>query len=334
MNALRREAGAYRGRRVKSVYVGGGTPSLLDRSEIAELVEIIREMFSVDDDAEWTLEANPESLDAEKAAHCLDIGFNRISVGVQTFNDEHLNFLGRNHSSSDAKRVLADLREAGCPNISCDLMFGLPGQRQSDTEEDIRQLIRLPVDHISLYDLSVESGSRFYARRLALKEGDDRARHYQMICDRLKAEGFLQYEISNFCMPGKESRHNRIYWTCGHYIGLGLAAHSHIEGRRFWNTSRLMTYLQRIKEKGTAVEGEEQLSAGERLTEAVVFGLRMNAGIDIPSLEERFGNGLTERQHEAVKDFIREGFLSSQGDRVCLTDKGRLVLDELCVRIL
>ena len=323
---------AREGALLSSVYIGGGTPSCLARPMIDQLFWMIRRRFTMAPDAEVTFEMNPESVDAGKAAVLKDNGVTRISLGVQSLDDRTLSRLGRPHSADGARRALGLLRTAGFSNINADLIFGLPWQEERAALADIDAVMALGTEHLSLYALNVEEKSLFKVQGVTADE-HAQAALYEEICRRAAAAGFAQYEISNFARPGFESRHNIHYWQGGEYVGLGMAAHSHIDGERFWNADTLPKYLEAVRAQGHARTGGETLLPAAKLMETFLFMLRMNRGADLHALEQRFGVEMSAGRKEILESFIEMGYLKEADMFVRATPRGRLVLDELCARL-
>lgn len=334
LSALRREMAALSRPAVRTIYLGGGTPSLLSPEQLKRLRESWRECFDCGEVAETTIEVNPEDMSPEKAEAFMSLGMTRVSVGIQSFQEKNLKALGRRHSPDAARRAVQYLQKAGCRNINVDLMFGLPGQEAEDLDADLQAILNLEVQHVSLYALTVEPCSCFYVQRVEEKDGEVQARFYEQIIAKLASAGFIQYEVSNFSRPGYESRHNVNYWQGGNYFGVGMAAHSHRDGCRSWNVDRLDRYLQVTQAGGSPRAGEERLAPPQRLSEALVFGLRMTAGVDLPGLEERFGVSFSREQRSQIEMLIQNGFLERQGPTLRATLNGRKVLDSLSVRLL
>ncbi|HPN88326.1 MAG TPA: radical SAM family heme chaperone HemW [Candidatus Omnitrophota bacterium] len=330
LECLSKESARYRGQKVKTIYIGGGTPSYLSIKQLEKLFSIIRDNFKFDKSIEWTFEANPESLDERKAIFLKNVGVNRLSLGVQTFQDKYLRYLGRNHSAGQSYQVYEILREAGFKNINLDFMYLFPGQTFDELKKDLKEIINLQSDHLSLYTLTIEKNSRFFVDKEKLPNEDVQARYYLDVKKELEKKAFKQYEISNFAKRGKQSAHNLNYWQGGNYIGLGVAAHSHISGKRFWNHAHLATYINMIKEKGNAQEGFEELSDYNRLKESLLFGLRMNKGIKIIFLEKYYKARLTNEDWAMIQRLQKEKFLICHRGFLKITQKGQLVLDELC----
>jgi len=334
LKCLMQEALLYRGAKLKTIYIGGGTPSLLKRDQLCRLMYIVRSVFDCSAVDEMTIEVNPEDMSRHKARLLMRAGITRISLGVQTFDAHFLKILGRCHTSSQIYRAFSKLRQAGFNNISADMIFALPGQTQSHLKTDLRKIIRLEPEHISFYCLSIEPASRFYVAGIQSAREDRQARQYNYLCATLEQRGFNQYEISNFARPGKQSRHNCLYWQGENYIGLGLSAHSHHDGRRKWNVSRLREYMTRLENGSDPTEDYEVLSPARRLREALVYGLRMNAGVDLDQLQQRYGVSLSPDLKTRIHDFIRLGFLEPVDNHLRATPPGRLLLDELAVYLI
>ncbi len=326
VEALVGEMKKYERSSIQTIYFGGGTPSMLEENHTDNLMNALRNNFLLSHDIEITIEANPENIDFTKAKYLKSKGFNRISLGVQSMNDRYLKFLGRRHDASAAHGALDALRQAGFTNINLDLMYGFPGQTRQELEEDVRTIALLGSEHLSLYGLTIEPNSRFYATQMKLDDDEKLAGQYLLIARLLVEHGFNQYEVSNFSKPGFESIHNRNYWRGDPYIGLGVGAHGFTGRRRYWNTSNLQTYLQKIASEGQAIDGFEDLSEDQLVMEKVLFGLRMNQGIPY---------GLVPlAKHTQVQDWVKDGFLLLEDGNLKTTDRGRLVLDELSARLI
>ena len=334
LKALQKEARHYKGRAVETIYIGGGTPSMLEEPQLEIFFRILQDHFQYRPQAEFTLEANPETIGQSKAKLLKKEGVNRISLGVQSFHDRYLKYLGRNHNSQKALHAFTLLREAGFDNINVDLMISFPQQTLEELREDIQAVTRLDCEHVSVYSLTIEEKSRFYVKGVQLDEAVLQRDQYLLIIQLLEAAGYHQYEVSNFAKMDKESRHNINYWQGGNYIGLGMSAHSHNEGRRYWNKSRLMEYLEEMKDKDTAIDGEEFLNNSQRLSEALMFGLRMNRGVDLKKLVQRFSAELDETKCSAIEKFIEQGLLEREGHILRATIAGRLLLDEIAARLI
>lgn len=334
LTALEKEAAAHRGESLRTVYIGGGTPSLLDSRHIQRLSKIIRQNFDVSSAVEWSLEVNPEDVDAARLAAVAEAGFKRISLGVQSFEEKYLKAFGRCHNAAKALEAFWNLRKAGFLNINLDLLFGFPGQTEDEFHRDLESLLSLKSEHVSLYSLTIEPMSRFYAQQIKGLGMEKQAAYYETITTRLEAAGLRQYEVSNFARSGFESLHNLNYWQGGNYIGLGVAAHSHNEGRRSWNVSDLKRYLKDVTAKGSALDGEETLTAQQRFREALVFGLRMNSGVSLVSLEQKFGVRCDDELKARIQNLTDGALLKEEKGLIQATSRGRLVLDEVAIQLI
>ena len=258
----------------------------------------------------------------------------RLSLGVQTFQPTYLKFLGRGHDRVQALKAFALSRKAGFKNLSLDLMFGFPGQTKEELESDLIELIQMKSEHVSLYTLTIEPNSRFHAQKVLLDDEAKLGQFYTQVVETLGAAGIEQYEVSNFSRPGFASRHNRHYWLGGEYIGLGVGAHSHRDGKRSWNVSSLPLYFQKLKESDSAVDGCEALSLETQFMERVLFGLRMNEGIDVDGIQNQMGLQMSSEKRALLHQWTSDGLLVSEGSRFQTTLQGRLVLDELSARLI
>jgi len=331
VKALINEMRMHRGKNLQTIYFGGGTPSALNENHFDQLMREIRNNFSLNENIEITLEANPESIDASKAKFLKNLGFTRVSLGLQSMNDRFLKFLGRNHDARLGLKAYEGLREAGFNNINLDLMYGFPGESMDELLQDVQAIGGLGSEHLSLYSLTIEPNSRFFITQVKLDDEEKLAQQYLLIAPLLATHGFEQYEISNFSKPGFQSAHNKNYWLGGAYLGVGMGAHGFDGRRRSWNISHLQEYLQRAGRPQELVEDYEDLTDQQLLMEKILFGLRMNAGINYEAVP-------IEKQ-ALINQWIKDGFLETfssagVGKVLKVTDKGRLVLDELSSRLI
>jgi oxygen-independent coproporphyrinogen-3 oxidase len=326
VNALIAEMKKYRRKNLKSIYFGGGTPSMLNEDHLDAIMNAIKNSFSFKNEIEITIEANPESIDRAKVKSLKAQGFNRISLGVQSMNGQYLKFLGRGHDASKAREAYGILREEGFANINLDLMYAFPGQTAEELEEDVRAISSMASEHLSLYTLTIEPNSRFHAVQMKLDDDEKLAGQYLLIARILKDHGFDQYEVSNFAKPGFESMHNRNYWLGGTYIGLGVGAHGFDGLRRYWNTSNLKEYIQKALGAEPVIDGWEDLSDTQLIMEKVLFGLRMNEGVPLDLIPKS--------KSQLVQTWIKDGFLMIEDKNLKATQRGRLILDELSARLI
>jgi len=323
---------------VDTVYVGGGTPSLLEPAAIARVLEALRNQF-VCAWEEVTLEADPETITAEKAAAWRAAGFNRISMGAQSFNNAELQAAGRMNRREDIFSALGALREVGFENISCDLIAGLPHQTAASWENSVGELLALRPEHISIYMMEIDEGSRLGREVLAggsrfsagaLPSDDDMAAFYEQACERLAAEGYEHYEISNWALPGRESRHNLKYWRREVYLGLGAGAHSFSGTQRWADAHDAAAYVGAIQQGRIPVEQAEAVGAVEALNEELFLGLRLLEGIDYVDIERRYNVRLAPR----LEGLRVAGLLTMEGTRVRLAAARLAVSNEVFVELL
>jgi oxygen-independent coproporphyrinogen-3 oxidase len=310
---------------VDTVFIGGGTPTILPHEEIDDIIEAVYSRFRVADGAEITIEANPGTTDREYLRLVREIGANRISFGVQSFDDDMLQRLGRVHTAREAEESYEAAREAGYDNVNMDLIFGLPDQSAASWARDIDKAIALRPEHISFYDLQLEEETPLYedvmAGRLeALSDIEDR-RMYHAAVDALTAAGYEHYEISNAALPGMRSRHNLKYWSLDDYLGFGLGAHSYINGRRFVNTEFRNDYIK-------AGSSEQMVSSyynntpGDEMSEYIWLGLRRTEGISLSDFSARFGKDFMKLYAVETENLIERKLLTRDGDKLRLTALG------------
>jgi oxygen-independent coproporphyrinogen-3 oxidase len=334
IDAIFTEMIKYRREKVSSIYIGGGTPTHMNEDQLLKLIEGVKRHFILTENTEFTVEANPEDFTDHKMRLLFRNGVNRISLGVQSLNNEFLTYLGRKHTAHQAADRYQALRQVGFDNVSCDLMYAFPGQTLRHLKEDVYKVCQWGCDHISLYTLTVEEKSRFFVRKIPQVSPYKQSRQYELVRLTLENAGYQQYEISNFARQGKSSQHNINCWRGGNYIGLGVSAHSHINGIRFWNEDRLQTYIECIKKQGHAIKGREQLTPAEKLRETVLLGLRMNEGVDLETWERHFGIKLSEEFYQSISEFVDRKFFIWQPPKLTVSDSGRLVLDEICSKLI
>lgn len=308
---------------VRSVFIGGGTPTLLEAAQITQLMETVRVYYDLEKDAEITIEANPCTLNMEKLAAYRKGGINRISIGAQSVFDKQLQTLGRLHDAKTFFQALGDAKKAGFSNINVDLMFGLPEQTCEMWRETLRRVAEEDIPHISAYSLIIEEGTPFEKvwEQLNLPSEDDLARMYADTADILSQYGLQRYEISNYALPGKESVHNCGYWTGVRYEGFGLGASSY-EGRsRFYNTKNFEEYLSGAKHPVSLRREESVLPDAERMEEFMILGLRMTKGIKEADFRERFGKDLFSVYGKVLRKHLNAGTLEAENGRIFIPEK-------------
>jgi putative oxygen-independent coproporphyrinogen III oxidase len=316
-----------------TIYFGGGTPSLLDPAEVASIIRIIRDRFAVDSDSEITLETNPETVDRARLERFREAGVNRLSFGVQSFQDEELKRLGRIHSAERARRAVVEARAAGFDNVSLDLMMWLPGQSVESWLTNVDALIEAGPDHASLYLLELYPNAPLKEEMArggwSLAPDEDAAEMYVRAMERLEAAGLEQYEISNVAREGRASRHNLKYWTDGNWLAFGAGAHGTDDGVRWKNVAGTEDYINRVTNGVTPVSERRVLTREERLEEALFTGLRLSAGIDAEAAGRRYGVDVLQKYGDALQPFIDARYLVREGGRLRLTRDGMLMANEV-----
>ncbi len=316
-----------------TIYFGGGTPSLLDPVEVAQLIAACRETFDVAGDCEVTLEANPETVDVAKLEAFRAAGVNRVSFGVQSFREEELRRLSRLHSADRARLAVDEARRAGFDNLSLDLMMWLPEQRVEDWLESVDAAISIGPEHLSLYLLEVYPNAplkeEMARARWSQAPDDDAATMYVAAMERLEHAGYEQYEISNVAKPGRRSRHNLKYWTDGEWLGFGCGAHTTKAGVRAKNVAGTDDYIARIHGGESAAIEVRPMSAEERLGDALFTGLRLTDGVDLDAIRDRYGVDVWQKHRGDLADFVDLGLLRHEGSRLWLTRRGMLLAHEV-----
>ena len=318
---------------VKTLYLGGGTPSQLPLPLLERLIDGLKTVLDLSGVDEFTVEANPDDVSPRWCAALAALGVNRVSMGVQSFQDEILQFIGRHHTASQAVDAVGNLHSAGIDNISIDLIFGLPGQTVASWARSVEQAVALAPQHISAYGLTYEEGTRLWHQRergeVDEVPEDDCLEMYRILVETLAAAGFEHYEISNFALPGYHSRHNSSYWTGTPYLGLGAAAHSYDGMVRSYNPCDLREYIDRIMAGEKACE-QEVLSRQERYDECVMLGLRTSRGVDAERLRHDFGDEAWHHFTNEARSHIAAGHLDVTTDgRYVLTRDGIMLSDAI-----
>ena len=358
VEALRHEIGLWgelMGRApVGTVFFGGGTPSYLPADDIRAVMASVRDAFALDPDAETTLEANPGDLRKAKLDAWLDCGFNRLSIGVQSFDDRHLTALGRRHDAAQAKDAVSAARRAGFTNLSIDLMYGLPDQTLGEWRATLDQALQLGPEHLSTYCLTLEPGTPMH-RRVELGQVDEpdpdlAADMYEHVESAMAAAGYLHYEISNWALPGRESRHNLTYWLNRPYLGVGPGAHSYLAGCRFANLKSPREYIHRLTGGAPAhqngsdtppaaviagvpvVDGVGVVDRDTEMAETLMLGLRLDAGVSHDAFAVRFGATLRSVYGPTLDDLTNVGLLHTSNGVIRLTARGRLLGNEVFSR--
>ena len=331
------EYDSYDIKKLRTLYIGGGTPTALSAPQLAFLLEKLTEKLDLSYLEELTIEANPGDLDQEKIAVLKDSPVNRVSLGVQTFNDRMLKQIGRSHSEKDIYENIANLKKAGFDNISIDLIYALPKQTMEDVKTNVSKAIALDIPHMSLYSLILENHTVFMNRmrrgKLPLPKEDLEAEMFDYIIAELEKAGFEHYEISNFSKPGFESRHNLMYWDNAEYYGIGAGASGYVDGVRYKNHGPIRHYLQAVG-AGNARVQEEVLTLHEKMEEELFLGLRKKTGISKKRFEEKFGLSFEDQYGAVVSELTEQGLLVADKDIVRMTKKGLFLGDTVAEKFI
>ena len=322
------------GSALSTLYIGGGTPSALAINTLSKLFKHSFNYFDFKYNYEASIEANPGTLDKAKLWEIRNAGINRVSIGVQSFDDAELRFLGRMHTSAEAEGAVHLASEGGFTNVGIDLIYGIPGQTIESWESTLTRAVSLKPDHISTYELTVEPGTPLSRSELD-RDDDEIIKMYGYAVDYLTAQGFGHYEISNFARPGYECKHNLNYWDRGDYYGAGLGAHSFIEGKRFHNTDDLDEYLTLISQGKSPVKGSEIITPDTAVSEAIFLGLRKTDGIHIESFARMYHINLVNAYEKELNELQDAGLIElvtsgcSYGTDLRLTRKGLVLSNEV-----
>lgn len=331
------EYDSYDIKKLRTLYIGGGTPTALSASQLAFLLEKLTDKLDLSYLEELTIEANPGDLDQEKIAVLKDSPVNRVSLGVQTFNDRMLKQIGRSHLEKDIYENIANLKKAGFDNISIDLIYALPKQTMEDVKINVAKAIALDIPHMSLYSLILENHTVFMNRmrrgKLPLPKEDLEAEMFEYIIAELEKAGFEHYEISNFSKTGFESRHNLMYWDNAEYYGIGAGASGYVDGIRYKNHGPIRHYLQAVEAGNTRVQ-EEVLTLNEKMEEEMFLGLRKKSGISKKRFEEKFGLSFEDQYGAVVSELTEQGLLVPDKDIIRMTKKGLFLGDTVAEKFI
>ena len=331
LSDLAYEARLLPGRKLSSIFFGGGTPSLMDPTTVEAIIGAATRHWASADNLEITLEANPNSVEADRFADLAAAGVNRLSLGLQSFDDRALGFLGRAHSATEGLRAL-ETAQANFERVSFDLIYALPGDTERAWEATLRKALSLGTTHLSLYQLTIEPGTRFASmvakREFEPLDADAAAALYELTDAMTSAARMPLYEISNYARPGHQSRHNLTYWRYGDYVGVGPGAHGRRLGSRTVRHKKPENFLSAIRRNGHGIAEEATLSAIEAADEALVMGLRLAEGVDVGAIADRFNLGAVV-DWPRVERLVRSGHLTRERTRLTLTVTGRLLLDHI-----
>jgi oxygen-independent coproporphyrinogen-3 oxidase len=362
VDALIKEIEIYseraKGYKIKTIYIGGGTPSVLPCGFISKVMDAVRTNFALDEDCEISIEINPNSIAEDKLMEYRMCGINRISIGAQSMNDKLLKLVGRAHTTQQFKQAL-ELTQKYFDNINVDMMIGLPGQTKKDIGDMLDYLFSKNMGHISMYSLILEEGTSLFemvkAGSVKLPSENFVVSQYDFGVSRIVKNGFLRYEVSNFSKPGLECRHNLRYWNMGEYLGFGPSAHSFFEGVRFYNTSNLDEYLESLTEISKRalchskvkynemiksflhklpIISSEKLTARQRKEETLMLGLRTSRGIDISKFNKEFACDLLKEKEEITNRLLKQNLVEIKDGRLALSDNALYIMDSIVLKLI
>ncbi|HZH61383.1 MAG TPA: radical SAM family heme chaperone HemW [Metabacillus sp.] len=318
----------------KTIFIGGGTPTALSAKQLDRLMEgIITELLPINKLVEFAVEANPGELTKEKLSVLKNAGVNRLSIGVQSFDDELLNKIGRVHRTEDVFRTVSQAEQAGFDNISLDLMYALPGQTVEQFQKTLETAFTLNIKHFSAYSLIIEPKTIFYnlmqKGRLSLPPQEQEAIMYELVMEEMEKHGYKQYEISNYAVPGFESNHNITYWNNDYYFGFGAGAHGYVDGIRTSNIGPIKKYMDKVSEVGNAYQSQHQVSKEEAMEEEMFLGLRKIAGVPKERFYKKFSITIEQRFGVQIQQLVNKGLLVDTEQSVFLTHKGKLLGNEV-----
>ena len=324
---------------IDSVYIGGGTPTYLDLPHLQRIIEGVYRNFKVKKNAEFSIEANPATVELEDLRRLRRMGVNRLSIGMQSAVPGELKALGRTHTVAESEQAFNDARRAGFDNISIDLMYGIPEQNVDSFMQSLSFVASRAPEHISLYALKIEDGTPFARRRETLALPGEVAEYdmYMRAVDYLDARGYKRYEISNFSVPGYESKHNLKYWHCDEYLGLGASAHSYFGRERFSSTRVVRDYIDGLEIIGSDINiiaSRDKIRSRESMDEYVMLGMRLEEGICVRDFDARFGVSFKEKYGVLLDEYIKDGFVTFDGERYRFTSNGMFVSNYILSSVL
>ncbi|CEN84655.1 MAG: radical SAM family heme chaperone HemW [Paraclostridium sordellii] len=321
-----------------TVFLGGGTPSILKAEELSRLFDKLHENFNIKKDAEITIECNPGTINKEKLKFMKKMGINRLSIGLQAVQNYHLKSIGRIHTYEEFERNYYDAIAVGFNNINIDLMYALPNQKEDEWRETLNKIISLNPSHISAYSLILEEGTKLYDmyenNEFKLLDEDTDIKMYEYTINTLKKYGYNQYEISNYAKTEKECKHNIIYWKCDNYLGLGPGASGYIDNKRYSNVENLKTYNGKLSKNLKPINEEIQLSEKDKIEEFIFMGLRMNEGINLDVFKERFNIEFLDLYKDILDKLIENKLLKLDGSNIMLTQKGREISNSVFIEFI
>lgn len=335
---MRAQAAFFGRRRVRTVFIGGGTPTLLSGAQIRRIMDTLRDCFVLESDAEITMEGNPGTLSMENLLDYRAAGVNRLSLGVQSLDDGLLAAIGRIHTARQAEEAVGMARAAEFKNLNLDLMYGLPGQTPAQWKDTLQRAIGLAPEHLSCYSLIVEEGTPLFDAvqrgKCQLPDEDALEAMDEATLAMTREAGYARYEVSNFAKPGFACRHNIVYWECLPYLGVGLNAHSDMDGMRFYNPQDWEAYMQTAYGDGSLRQEEGNNSRKDRMFERMMMGLRMVRGADASRFERDFGQCIEDAWPKTITSMKSNGMMEREGERIRLTPRGMQVMNGVLVELL
>lgn len=323
---------------ITSIFIGGGTPSILTSEEIRDIFVNIKEKFNIDKNAEITIECNPGTLTLEKLETMKEVGINRLSIGLQAVQEKHLNFIGRIHSYKEFEKNYMDALHVGFKNINIDLMYSLPNQKMCDWKETLEKVTDLNPTHISAYSLILEEGTELYNmyenNQFDLSDENIDIEMYEYTINYLKSKGYNQYEISNYSQEGYDCKHNILYWECEHYIGLGAGASGYINNNRYNNLDSLEDYHLSLAKRNKPIQDSENLSIKDMIEEKIFMGLRMNKGIKFKDFEKKFEIDFREKYNKQIEVLLARKLINQSFEGIQLTQKGREISNSIFIEFI
>jgi len=323
---------------ISSIFLGGGTPSILSSEEIKYIFEDIKENFKIREDAEISIECNPGTLTKEKLMTMKDVGINRLSIGLQAVQDYHLKSIGRIHTYDEFEKNYKEAIEVGFENINVDLMYALPNQKPEEWKESLEKIMKLNPSHISAYSLILEEGTKLYDmyedNEFEMTDEDTDIDMYNYTINYLKENGYNQYEISNYAKEGFECRHNILYWKCDHYIGLGPGASGYLSDYRYNNVESLQDYHKKLNENKKPIENLQKLSIEDKIQEKIFMGLRMNEGIKFDDFKKQFNIDIKDKYGKIIKELKEKGLINESIAGFSLTQRGREISNSVFVEFI
>ncbi|MCC3867579.1 radical SAM family heme chaperone HemW [Terrisporobacter mayombei] len=342
LNALQREMKFYeeeiRGKEIDTIFIGGGTPSILNQEEIRFLFDNIKNNFNIKNNAEITMECNPGTLTLNKLKTMKECGVNRLSIGLQAVQNNHLEYIGRIHTYEEFEKNYYQAKEVGFKNINIDLMYALPNQSKKDWMESLEKIVKLNPTHISAYSLILEEDTelfKMYERKeFKLLDEDTDIEMYEYTINYLKSHGYNQYEISNYSKEGFECKHNILYWKCENYLGLGASASGFLNETRYNNLSELNKYENIINSFKKPIEWEEKLCIKDKIEESIFLGLRMNEGIKFRDFNEKYNINFKEVYEKEINKLKKMKLIKISDEGMILTQKGREISNSVFVEFI